>query len=127
MLGLGRARSDNLPVLVSVLQDRETFRLTGKLWDLNSRNVRVSEANHKEFLRFGLMEAKEAVWLERDQGRTDAFELILTWVEGDIRYFDVYAVVPGSGGVGSGDTAYAKQLLEALLTTPATLPVDKPK
>jgi hypothetical protein len=127
MLGLGRGNRDNdsLPVLVDVVQDAETFAMIVRVWDANSRNVRIGAANNKEFLRFGLVDSKQAVWLERDQGRKDAFELILTWVENGVRFSDVYAVVPAPAGITSGDTSYAKEILNALLTTTATLPVDK--
>jgi hypothetical protein len=118
---------DSLPVLVNIIQDAETFTLVQKVWANNQRNIRQSPANHKEFLRFGLVESKQAVWLERDMGRNDASELILTWMEENKSYYDVYAVVPSSSGVTSGDSSYAKEILVALLTTPATLPVEQQK
>jgi hypothetical protein len=129
MLGFKSARkdTDSLPVLVNVIQDAETFNLVQKVWLANERNIRQSAANHKEFLRFGLVESKQAVWLERDMGRKDASELILTWTEEGTHYFDVYAVVTAPNGVTSGDNSYAKEILVALLTTPATLPVDQQK
>lgn len=121
----GKGASDSLPVLVDVIQDSETFVLVQKVWAANSHNIRIGAANRKEFLRFGLMGSKQAVWMERDQGRTDAFELILTWVEGGVRFSDVYAIVPGPPGVSSGDTTYPREILNTLLSTAATLPVDK--
>ncbi len=130
MLGFNAAKKDDvsLPVLVNVIQDTETFSLAQKLWANNPRNIRQSEANHKEFLRFSLVESKQAVWLERDMGRTDAIELILTWMENSTNYYDVYTVTPNmNSGVSSGDSSYAKQILVALLTTPATLPIDQQK
>lgn len=127
MLGFASAKKDpvSLPVLVNVIQDNETFELVQKLWFNNQRNIRQSPANHKEFLRFSLVDSKQAVWLERDLGRTDAGELILTWVEDGKDYYDVYAIIPSSSGVTSGDNSYAKEILVALLTTPATLPVEQ--
>jgi|SRR5580700_8615361 hypothetical protein len=128
MLGFKSARKDDsLPVLVNIIEDAETFGLVQKVWDANTRNIRQSSANRKEFLRFGMMESNQAVWLERDMGRSDAFELVLTWTEDGKHYFDVYALVATSPGVTSGDSSYAKQILVALLTTPATLPVDQQK
>jgi hypothetical protein len=117
----------SLPVLVNIIQDAETFMLVEKLWAANERNVRQSQANHKEFLRFGMVKSKQTVWFERDIGRSDATELILAWVEEGKNYYDVYAVVPSPNGVSSGDSTYAKEILVALLTTPATLPVDQQK
>lgn len=126
MLGFNSTKNDvSLPVLVNVIQDGETFDLVQKLWTNNERNIRQSLANHKEFLRFSLVDSKQAVWLERDMGRSDASELILTWLEEGKNYFDVYAIVPSSTGVTSGDNSYAKEILIALLTTPATLPVEQ--
>lgn len=127
MLGFGqnsKPKTDRLPVLVEIIQNRNTFALAQKVWDLNGRYIRRGAGNRKEFLRFGMVESKQAVWLERDAGRTDAFELILTWWDNGTQFADVYAVVPSPGGGVSGDDTYAKQVLDALLTAPATLPVD---
>lgn len=125
MFGSKAKESDSLPVLVNVIQDAETFNLIQRVWETNVRNVRQSAANHKEFLRFGMVQTKQAVWLERDIGRTDAYELILTWAEEGKKYFDVYALMTSQPGVSSGDSSYAKQILTALLTTPATLSVEQ--
>ena len=130
MLGFSQNRkpqqqTDRLPVLVEVIQKRETFEQAQKVWNLNSRYVRRGAANHKEFLRFGLVGSKQAVWLERDAGRHDAFELILTWWEDGTQFADIYAIIPAPGAGSSGDDQYAKQVLNALLSAPATLPVDK--
>lgn len=132
MLGFGNAsksktQDDRLPVLVEVVKNQETFGLASKVWEFNQRYARLEPANHKEFLRFGLIETTQAVWLERDQHRDDAFELILTWWENGTRFADIYAIVPADGGPVSGNAEYANQVLNALLTTPATLPVDKPR
>jgi len=131
MLGFGQSRkpeqrTDRLPVLVEVIQNQEIFALAQKVWNLNNRYVRKGAANKKEFLRFGLVDAKQAVWLERDEGRHDAFELILTWWENETQFADIYALVPAPGAGQSGDPTYPKQVLDALLSAPATLPVDKP-
>jgi|SRR5581483_10212891 len=127
MLGFNPSKreSASLPVLVNVIQDTETFGLVQKLWANNQRNVRQSPANHKEFIRFSLVASKQAVWLERDIGRSDSSELILTWKEEGKDYYDVYAIVSSSSNVSSGDNSYAKEILVALLTTPATLPVEQ--
>jgi hypothetical protein len=127
MLGFKSTKNetDSLPVLVNIIQDAETFGLVQKLWVNNERNIRESQGNHKEFLRFGLVGSKQAVWLERDMGRSDASELVLTWAEEGKNFYDVYAITPGLNGVSSGDNSYAKEILTALLTTPATLPVEQ--
>lgn len=129
MLGFGSTRrqisDDRLPVLVQVVQDTNTFGMAQKLWNENTRAIRVDPNTRKEFLRFGLVEAGQAVWFERDQGREDSFELILTWHQDGSRFADIYVVTPSSTLGSSGDAAYVNKVLDALLTTPATLPVDK--
>lgn len=127
MLGFGRSRSaidDRLPVMVQVVQDKSTFAMAERLWKENTRAVRFDPGTAKEFLRFGLVQAGQAVWFERDQNRSDCFELILTWKENDMRVADIYVVTPGSEHT-SGNADYLKKVLDALLTTPATLPIDK--
>jgi len=128
MFGIGNTRKtqdDRLPVLVQVVQDSNTFAMAQKLWQENTRAIRFEPSTHKEFLRFGLVEAGQAVWFERDKDRQDSFELILTWHEDGTRFADIYVVTPSSTLGSSGDAAYVNKVLDALLTTPATLPIDK--
>lgn len=127
MFGINKKQStdDKLPVMVQVVQDTATFAMAQKLWTENVRAIRLDPQTRKEFLRFGLVQAGQAVWFERDQGREDSFELILTWHEGGSRFADIYVVTPSSTLGSSGDAAYLNKVIEALLTTPATLPVDK--
>ncbi|MGF7229498.1 MAG: hypothetical protein ACQR33_05995 [Candidatus Saccharibacteria bacterium] len=128
MFGLGNNRKDlddKLPVLVQVVQNSDTFAMAQKLWQENTRAVRLEPTIRKEFLRFGLVQAGQAVWFERDQGREDSFELILSWHENGTRFADVYVVTPSNNFGTSGDAAYVNKVLDALLTTPATLPIDK--
>lgn len=127
MFGLGTNRKiqdDRLPVMVQVVQDQATFAMAEKLWQENTRAVRLDPNTAKEFLRFGLVQAGQAVWFERDQNRKDCFELVLTWKENDTRVADIYVVTPGNSE-SSGNASYLKKVLDALLTTPATLPIDK--
>ena len=128
MLGFGnnKRNKDSLPVLVEVVQDNVVFELAQRVWVTNGHNVRPG-ANNKEFLRFGLVNSKQAVWLQRDSGRVDSYEMILTWSEGSTKYYDIYALITGPKNVSSGDTKYATQILNALLSSAATLPVDKPQ
>lgn len=128
MLGLGKSNDsnkDSLPILVNTIQDLETFSLVQKLWDANSHNVRIGSKNNKEYMRFGLVGSKQAVWLERNQGRKDSFEMILVWEEKNEKLYYVFSIVPSQPGISSGDSSYAKQILNTLLSTPATLPVEK--
>jgi hypothetical protein len=128
MFGIGSNRKDvddKLPVMVQVVQNNDSFAMAKKLWQENTRAVRIEPTTRKEFLRFGLVQAGQAVWFERDQGREDSFELILTWHEDGTRFADVYVVTPSKDFGSSGDAAYVNKVLDALLTTPATLPIDK--
>lgn len=126
MLGFGSKKQDDsrLPVFVQTVQDRAAFMAAQKVWQENSRAVRLEPTTRKEFLRFGLVKEGQAVWFERDQGRNDSFELILTWRDSDVRVADVYVITPGGGGQPSGDVDYIQKVLAALLSTPATLPAS---
>lgn len=128
MLGFGNAKKqddDRLPVMVQVVQDHASFAMAQKLWRENTRAMRFEPNTGKEFLRFGLVQAGQAVWFERDKNREDSFEIILTWHQDGARFADIYVVTPSSTLGSSGDAAYVNKVLEALLTTPATLPIDK--
>lgn len=128
MFGISTKRNqqdDRLPVMVQVVQDTQSFAMAQKLWAENTRAMRFEPTTGKEFLRFGLVQAGQAVWFERDKGREDSFEIILTWHEDGARFADIYVVTPSSTLGSSGDAAYVNKVLDALLTTPATLPVDK--
>lgn len=127
MFGISKKQpiDDKLPVMVQVVQDSATFAMAQKLWTENTRAIRLDPQTRKEFLRFGLVQAGQAVWFERDQAREDSFELILTWHESGNRFADIYVVTPSSTVGSSGDAAYLNKVIDALLTTPATLPVDK--
>lgn len=118
---------DRLPVLVQAVQSNDVFAMAQKVWQENMRAVRLDPDTHKEFLRFGLVQQDQAVWFERDQNRQDSFEVILTWHEKGEHLADVYVITPQRADSPSGDTNFARQVLDALLSTPATLPVDKAK
>lgn len=130
MLGIGKRSGpsdDRLPVLVQVVQNNATFTMAQKIWVENTRAARFDPNTGKEFLRFGLVKSEQAVWFERDKNRPDSFEIILSWRDQQSRLADVYVVTPSNvmDPAGSGDAGYLNKVLEALLTTPATLPVDK--
>lgn len=128
MLGFGSRSSDDdnrLPVLVQVVQNDQAFAMAQKLWQENARAVRTEPTMRKEFLRFGLVKQGQAVWFERDQERADCFEIILTWHENGKRVADIYVITPTGTRGESGDANYTIKILDALLSTPATLPVDK--
>lgn len=118
MFGIGKSRttSDKMSVLVRVVVSDEAFRLAQKLWDENLRSARVDERTRKEFLRFGYANPKCTVWLQRDQGRADALELVVRW-EGSQTY-EVFALTRGQP---AGDEQRAFALLNSMLTTPSVV------
>ena len=108
MFGLSSKRSqqdDRLPVMVQVVQDAQSFAMAQKLWTENTRAMRFEPTTGKEFLRFGLVQAGQAVWFERDKGREDSFEIILTWHESVSRFAYIYVITPSSTLGNSGDAA----------------------
>jgi hypothetical protein len=84
MLGFGEKHEHSvdpttLPIFVHALQSNEAFGLAQKVWTNNSRYLMLDAGNHKEMLRFVFNDPSCVVWLERDQGRQDTFELVLLW------------------------------------------------
>lgn len=135
MLGFGEKRSHSvdpttLPIFVHALQSADAFDLVQKVWENNLRYVMLDPANHKELMRFVFAQPPCVVWLQRDQGRTDTFELILIWDEnGEKQDITEIYVISALAGVALGDDARAKSLLNAILTSPSIVPVNlnKPK
>jgi len=119
MFGIGKnggTTSDRLNVLVRTVVSDQAFGLAQKIWDENVRSARTDEQAHKEILRFTYANPKCVVWLERDQGRADAFELIVFWQDNQI--YEVFAVTRGQA---SGDEQRALALLNSMLTTPSVV------
>src|SRR3982751_1384729 len=83
MLGFGdrQAHIDptRLPIFVHAVQSAEAFDLAQKVWENNARYVVDDPTNHKELMRFVFSQPTCVVWLQRDQNRTDTFELVLMW------------------------------------------------
>lgn len=117
-----------LPIFVHSLQSAEAFSLAQKVWDNNGRYVMLDPANKKELMRFVFSQPACVVWLQRDQGRSDTFELILMWDENSQKQeiTEVY-VIAALAGVAIGDDTRAKGLLNAILTSPAIVPVNPNK
>lgn len=134
MLGFGEKHSHSvdpttLPIFVHALQSTEAFDLAHKVWENNGRYVMLDAANKKELLRFVFNDPACVVWLERDQGRQDTFELVLLWdaTEGKKEgVSEVYVISAQASGL-VGDDARAKSLLSAILTSPAIVPVNQNK
>jgi hypothetical protein len=113
-----------LPIFVHSLQSAEAFELAQKVWQVNGAIQRVDPANNKEFERFRFSNPDCIVWLQRDRGRSDTFELILIWDKKEVGITEVYTVSAVSG-TKLGDDARARELLERMLTAPATVPVNQ--
>ncbi len=130
MLGFGDKTSHidptKLPVFVHALQSVESFDLARKVWDNNSRYIALDVSNRKELMRFMFSQPTCIVWLQRDQGRTDSYELVLMW-EGKSREEDVTEVfviaLPTATPVG--DDTRVKSLLGAMMASPAIVPVNQ--
>ena len=129
MLGFGDKRGPSvdpttLPIFVHSLQSADAFTLAQKVWENNARYVVMDTTNHKELLRFVFSQPACVVWLERDQGRTDSFELIIIWEpEGKKQEVTEVYVIASLAGVALGDDSRAKDLLSAILASPAIVPV----
>jgi len=134
MLGFGDKHDHGidpttLPIFVHALQSKEAFDLAGKVWENNGRYVMLDSGNHKELLRFVFNDPACVVWLGRDQGRQDTYELILIWGESSDKktgVSEVYVLTPQTTA-SVGDDARAKSLLSAILTSPSIVPVNANK
>jgi hypothetical protein len=105
-----------LGVQVYALSSEEAFGLAQKIWDENARTMRLEERTRKEFLRFGYANPKCVVWLQRDQGRTDTFELIVGWFHD--KSHEVFTITSGQP---TGNVERAKAILTSMLTTPSVV------
>jgi hypothetical protein len=121
MFGNKKPKDDSLPVSVHVVRSAEAFAASQKVWDVNARTLYLDPHSQKELLHFKLVNPDTIIWLQRDAGRTDVFELVMSWQENRRIIADVQVLLPGPDKVG--DDAFAKKVLDALLTTPAIVPV----
>lgn len=130
MLGFGDKHNHSvdptkLPIFVHALQSTEAFTLAQKVWENNARYMMLDPSNKKELMRFVFSQPTCVVWLQRDQGRVDTFELILMWDETGNKE-DVTEVYAISAAVAApvGDDTRVKSLLSAVLASPAIVPVN---
>lgn len=114
-----------LPIFVHSLQSAEAFGLAQKVWENNARYMMLDTPNHKELMRFVFSDPTCVVWLLRDQGRTDTFELILMWdAEGKKEDVTEVYVLAAAAGAPVGDDSRVNNLLSAILASPAIVPVN---
>jgi hypothetical protein len=117
--------SDQLPVTVHVVHSAEVFAAAQKLWKENLRTLYQDHASGKELLHFALLNPKTVIWLQHDINSQNEFELVMSWTENKTLLADVWILLPGPDK--SGDDSFPRKVLDALLTTPATVPVAAKK
>ena len=108
--------SDKLSVQVYAVSGDEAFKLAAKIWNENARTTRLDQRTGKEFLHFGYTNPKCVIWLQRDQGRTDTFELIIHW-----EHDKTHEVFVLTGGQPAGNQERAKAIVNSMLTTPSVM------
>jgi hypothetical protein len=118
MFGLKKKNpdADKLTVQVHVVGNAEVFNLAQKIWSENQRTLRADPATGKEFLHFAYANPKCVVWLQRDHGRQQLFELVVHW-ENESNMHEVFVVL--NTPQPEGDGTRAKQLLDSVLSMPS--------
>jgi hypothetical protein len=130
MLGFGDKQGHSvdpttLPIFVHAIQSASAFELAQKVWENNRRYLVKDPSNNKDLMRFVFSQPACVVWLGRDQGREDTFELILMWDSaGDRQDVTEVYVISTSGDKPVGDDKRASDLLNAILSSPAIVPVN---
>ncbi|HSW99944.1 MAG TPA: hypothetical protein VLH38_02830 [Patescibacteria group bacterium] len=119
MLGLKKKTlaADRLTVQVHVVGSATVFRLAEKIWTENQRTLRADPGTGKEFLHFAYASPKCVVWLQRDPGRQQVFELVVRWEKDNIHEVYVLLNTPRP----DGDETRAMQLLNSVLSTPSII------
>jgi hypothetical protein len=115
--------ADTLPITVHSVRSMEAFAAAQKLWNVNARNVISDPQSKKEVLHFSLVNPRTVMWFQRDAGRSDAFELIISWQQDKAVLTDIHVILPGPEKVG--DDTYVRKVLEGLLTTASTVPITQ--
>lgn len=123
MFGHKKQDENTLPVTVQVVRSADAFAEAIKLWNENGRGVIVDRAANKEVLHFSLVKPKTVMWLQRDTGRQDALELIISWQDDHAVIAEVFVILPGPEK--AGDDTYVRRVLQGLLTTASTVPVNQ--
>jgi hypothetical protein len=115
-------REDILTVQVHAINSIAVFGMAQKIWNENARNLRRDTVSGKELLHFSYANPRCVVWLQRDGGRTDTFELIVRWEENGMH--EVYVVSALQPEVGNSKRA--QELLHSVLTVPSIVPSTVP-
>lgn len=107
--------ADRLTVQIHVVGSSAAFQIAGKIWAENQRTLLTEPTTGKEFLHFAYANPKCVVWLQRDPGRHQHFELVVRWEETGIH--EVYVVQ--NANQQEGDDGRVQQLLHSILSTPS--------
>ena len=107
--------ADKLTVQVHVVGSSSAFQLAAKIWAENQRTLRTDPATGKEFLHFAYANPKCVVWLQRDPGRHQVFELVVHWDAENTHEVFVVLNTPQP----DGDDQRALALLNSVLSTPS--------
>jgi hypothetical protein len=119
MFGLSKRdpQSDKLTVQVHAIGSAEAYQLAAKIWNENVRTLHADAHGHKDFLHFAYANPKCVVWLQRDQNRTEPFELIVRWEAN--KTHEVFVISSAPANQPTGNDQRAKALLTSILTTPS--------
>jgi hypothetical protein len=122
MFGLNKKPiDDKLAVQVHVIASTAAFDMAQKVWGENMRSLQFNQTTSKEIMHFAYAQPKCVVWLQRDQGRTDTFELIVRWEEDMVH--EVYIITRVPQGVSTmGNDHRLQELLHSILTVPSIVP-----
>jgi len=121
MFGISKkdAASDQLTVQVHVISSAEAYNMVQNLWNENIRTLHLDAGSGKEFLHFAYVQARCVVWLQRDRGRTEPYELVVRW---DTNKMHEVFIISNAVSGPVGDDKRAKALLNSMLTTPSVVP-----
>lgn len=125
MFGKKKLAADTLPVTVHSVRSGAAFDSALKLWNVNQRNVYSDAGSQKEVLHFSIPQPHATMWVQKDMGRNDSYEVIVCWPaeHGRPQLTDVYVILPGPEK--TGDDSYVRQILEGLLSAPSTVPASQ--
>lgn len=124
MFGLERKNQsdDELPVFVHIVTSAAAMQKAQRLWDENARLRYLDKYNRKELIRFTYAKPPVSAWLQRGEGTSGLFELVLHWKESDST--EVFILAPQNG---SADDKRLQEVLQAMMVTPSVVPAGQQK
>jgi hypothetical protein len=112
-------KQEGLNVQVHTAVSNTCFGTAQKIWGENMRSLKIDEVLGKEMMHFAYASPRCTVWLERDRGRVNAFELIVRWQDSGV--YEVYTIVRGDEGANATH-GRLQELLHSVLTVPSIVP-----